>query len=141
MTDALHLDGAWHRFEAGLVALASPDASAGDVRRARLGIDDAACDVLMSQETLARHAAHALRELRKRAVQATDLGRDVPTACDGFDRAACRDCGALGLFDRMDEDVRALERPRGSMLARTPGSPGTSPTGGAGGAPDDGARD
>lgn len=138
MADALHLDGAWHRFEAGLVALASPDASAGDVRRARLGIDDAACDVLMSQETLARHAAHALRE---RAVQATDLGRDVPTACDRFDPAACGDYGALGLFDRMDEDVRALERPRGSMLARTPGPPGTSPTGGAGGAPDDGARD
>ncbi len=120
VADALYLDGAWHRFEASLVALAAPDVEAAAAQRARIDIDDSACDVLMSQETLRRHAEAVMRRLRKRATVATDLGRDTPLACDGFDPAACEHYESLQLYERMSDDARALGKPRRSILASEP---------------------
>lgn len=113
VAEALWLDGAWHRYEAAAAA------DAGGAVRAEL--EEAACDVLMSQATLLRHGERAMRDLARRAADARDLGRDTPEACDGFSETACGDYEALVLYRRARADAKALARPRGAVLAGADG--------------------
>ena len=115
VAEALYLDGSWHRYEASAAALAAADAA--DAALARDELDAAACDVLMSQQTLRRYAERAARDLRRRAADAVDLGRDTPAACDGFSDTACAHYEALQLHRRVDADARALGAPRDALLA------------------------
>lgn len=112
VADALWLDGAWHR-HARLAEVAEREGSPS----ARAALDAAACDVLMSQDTLLRHGERALARLSRRAANAVDLGRDTEAACDGFSAGACRDYEALLLHRRARADARALAAPRREVLA------------------------
>lgn len=111
VADALFMDGAWHRYDSSVIALANATPPT-DSFAARTELEDAACDVLMSQRTLTLFATQTLSSLRRRAQDAADLGRDEAGACDGFSDIACDDHQAYMLYQRMQLDLQALSFPR-----------------------------
>ena len=114
VADALYVDGAWHRFE---TALAERAANAPDgpppATLDRL-VDEAACDVLISQRILRTHASAVLAELRRRARETEERGFDDGIACAAGDTIACEAEDALALYRRMVADLVALRAARGS---------------------------
>lgn len=115
VADALYLDGAWHRYDAALQESSAPSGDrTPDAFALRAELEDAACEINIAQSTLRRFADRVLMELRRRARDAVDLGRDAPSACDGFSESACRDFESLQLYQRMLVDAKALQTPRPS---------------------------
>lgn len=114
VSDALYLDGAWHRYERSAAALddvANDDEAALD--RLRRQLEEAACEVQMAQRTLHAHAERVLGALRARARAAEERGFDDPAACDAGGLDACEYLGDVELYRRMLDDLAALRLPRG----------------------------
>ncbi len=119
VADALYLDGAWHRYQSSIESLLDATQSGENARAfaLRTEVEAAACDILMSQQTLRQYADRELRKLQRRAQNAEDLGRDSEASCDGFSEAACRDYQAVLTYRSMQLDAKALGQPRGTTVS------------------------
>ena len=118
MADALYLDGAWHRLEEAQAArrrdaFDGPPPATLDRR-----VDEAACDVMMSQRILRTHASDVLAGLRRRARETEERGYDDGIACETGDVVACEHVDALALYRRMVADLIALRTPTRRARAR-----------------------
>lgn len=114
VSDALYLDGAWHRYDinvAGLVEAMRAD-NPPAIREQQAILEEAVCDILMSQQTLMEFADQELRRLRRAAQVAEDLGRDDESSCDGFSAAACETYMQLLSYRTLAADAGALSVPR-----------------------------
>lgn len=112
VADALYVDGAWHRLENAVAERAAnaPDGPPPETLD-RL-VDEAACDVLISQRILRAHASGVLADLRRRARETEERGFDDGIACAAGDAVACEAEDALALYRRMVTDLVALRAPR-----------------------------
>ena len=129
VADALYLDGAWHRLEEALAArrrdaFDGPPPATLDRR-----VDEAACDVMMSQRILRTHATDVLAGLRRRARETEERGYDDGIACETGDVVACEHVDALALYRRMVADLIALRTPRDERAPAPSPRPSTPPSG------------
>lgn len=118
LADALYIDGAWHRYElhrnaAGGIAGTGTD----EAREPHREFVEAACDVLMSQQTLRRYTERVFGELRSRERAAEVRGFDRPTPCDDGNADACAYHHDVLLYRRMLTDLGALQLPREAPAA------------------------
>lgn len=142
VADSLYLDGNWHRYEAAIAQLQSASTGAAQARELEAGVSDAACDILISQETLKRFGDEALRSMRTKARNAEDRGSDYPELCDTetpsessddsndlarfdmasfkvFDEQACERYTDLIRYRNMVNDAQALRMPRTGVIGAT----------------------
>lgn len=125
VADALYLDGAWHRLETERSAARANDGAratqAGTQAGTRVGthttrgsetLQEAVCDVLMSQRTLRQHAEPVLAALRKKSRAAEANGFDQPEHCDSGNALACEYLDAVALYRRVLLDLQTLRSPR-----------------------------
>jgi len=108
IADALYLDGSWHRFEMKQTQL---EQAAGDPPKLvtiQKEINEAACNILMSQKILRAYGQDTIVELRKKKRRGEDLGLDDPDECDAGDEEVCEYVEAISIYQRMQSDIRAL---------------------------------
>jgi len=116
VADALFLDGSWHRYDNSLVAwMEAPAASAqGYLLRAQM--QEASCDVMISQTILRHYADDVIKILEKRSRIAEESGFDVKEPCLEGITDACTFFEAVTLLSRIQEDAKALHRDRQQIL-------------------------
>jgi len=114
IADALYLDGSWHRLDSTLMQLEQTDLSFVDQSDLMKERDEAACNILMSQQTLRMFGKDVLRELRNKKRYAEDRGLDDPADCDAGDDLVCEYTDLIMVYDRLQLDIRAL-RTRGRL--------------------------
>lgn len=116
VSNALFLDGSWHRYEASYEAwLAAP---AGSTRKfeTRNHMLDASCDVLMSQSLLRSFGDSVMKTLAKRARDAEEKGFDIEQPCLEGVAEACEYFDDVLLYSRLKQDAYALRQARQSSL-------------------------
>ena len=116
IADALYLDGSWHRLDSTLQQLESNTLNAierADLRQER---DEAACNVLMSQQMLRLFGSEVLRDLRTKKRYAEDRGWDDVERCDAGDDMVCEYTDLITLYQRIQADIKAL-RNRGRLAS------------------------
>jgi len=74
-------------------------------------IEDA-CNVMISQQLLRKHANDVRARLRQKVLVAEERGFDYPEPCESNVEEACDYLDAVELYRRMLEDARALRVPR-----------------------------
>ena len=112
VADALYIDGNWHRYETGVDSWLNSKTTAAETYVLQLEVQDAACEIMMAQETIRMFANDVLRVLQRRADQAMASGNDKPSACNGYSEKACASYANFELFRRMVIDLQALELER-----------------------------
>ena len=112
VADALYIDGNWHRYETGVDSWLNSKTTAAESYVMQLEVQDAACEIMMAQETIRMFANDVLRVLQRRADQAIASGNDKPSACNGNSDKACTSYTHFELFRRMVIDLQALELER-----------------------------
>ncbi len=117
VADALYLDGTWHRYDNYQRDLAAERHDAAKKLALTSSIEEAACDILMSQATLKKFSSRTLKELRKIRLEAEARAFDTPEACDQGDMLACDYYSKVELLKRMKQDIQALKMPRDSFTA------------------------
>ena len=117
VADALYIDGNWHRYETGVDSWLNSRTSAAETYVMQLEVQDAACEVMMAQETIRMFANDVLRVLQRRADQAIASGYDDPSVCDGSSEKACTSYTHYELYKRMVLDLQALELERVSYYS------------------------
>lgn len=108
IADALYLDGSWHRLDSTIVQLQDESLSSiaqADLRKAR---DEAACNILMSQQVLRSFGDDVLRELRDKKRYAEDRGLDDPAECDAGDTLVCSYTDLIMVYERIQSDIKAM---------------------------------
>lgn len=108
IADALYLDGSWHRLDSTLLQLEDTSLNSiakADLRKAR---DEAACNILMSQQILRTFGDEVLRELRDKKRYAEDRGLDNPADCDAGDNLVCSYTDLITVYERIQVDIRAM---------------------------------
>ncbi len=110
IADALYLDGSWHRLDSSLLMLELGEntLSATDRIDLQKERDEAACNILMSQQILRLYGKEVLRELRNKQRYAEDRGLDDPADCDAGDTLVCTHTEAIDLYSRIRADIKAL---------------------------------
>ncbi len=112
VADALYLDGSWHRYEGYALDLAKEQHNASKKISIRASLDEAACNIRMSQTILRKYTTAALKELRVSKRYAEDRGYDTPAACDLGEVEPCEIFSMYELYKRMMQDLKALKQPR-----------------------------
>ena len=109
VADALYLDGSWHRLDIKMDQLSNEPGNA--VTRSDLNreIDEAACNILMSQQTLRLFGTKTLRALRDQKRYAEDRGLDNPDDCDAGDDLVCKYTDTIAIYERIQADIRSLK--------------------------------
>ena len=108
IADALYLDGSWHRLDSSIMQLEVDNLSSmaqADLRKAR---DEAACNILMSQQVLRSYGDDVLRELRDKKRYAEDRGLDDPAECDAGDTLVCSYTDLITIYERIQLDIKAM---------------------------------
>jgi len=75
-------------------------------------MEEAACDVMMSQATLMSFTTRTLKSMRRAVQDAEERGYDVPELCDGRDLEICRHVENVELYQRVVMDIKSLRQPR-----------------------------
>jgi len=112
VADALYLDGSWHRHDGYSLQLAQEQHDGSKKIEIKAAMDEAACNIRMSQTILHKFTGRALKELRKSKRDAEDRGYDTPEACGLDDMDACEIYSKYELYQRMMQDIKALKLPR-----------------------------
>ena len=112
VADALYLDGSWHRFDNHALQLAQVTHDAVKKLEINTALDEAACNILMSQTILRKYTGIALKKLRGAKREAEDRGYDTPEACGLDDVEACEIYSKYEHYKRMMQDIKALKIPR-----------------------------
>ncbi|ASJ74384.1 DUF4124 domain-containing protein [Granulosicoccus antarcticus] len=122
LADALYIDGGWHRYETSYkLWLAAPGSSKARHDYTRQ-MEDAACNVMISQQLLREYAEEVTERLRQKARLAEEYGFDQPEPCQDQIREACSYLDAVELLQRIQSDARALQIPR-ELTDSTPALP------------------
>jgi len=112
VADALYLDGSWHRYDTHALELAMQTHDASKKIEIGTALEEAACNILMSQTILRKYTGRALTELRASKREAEDRGYDTPEACGLDEPEACEIYSKYELYKRMMQDIKALKSPR-----------------------------
>ena len=112
VADALYLDGSWHRYDSYSLQLVQEQHDGSKKIAINTALDEAACNILMSQTILRKYTGAALKELRASKREAEDRGYDTPEACGLEDTEACEIYSKYELYQRMMQDIKALKMPR-----------------------------
>ena len=116
VADALYLDGSWHRYESYALELAQEQHDASKKIAIKFNLDEAACNIRISQTILRKFTSAALKELRVSKRYAEDRGYDTPEACDLEETEPCEIYSKYELYKRMMQDIKALKQPRDSTF-------------------------
>lgn len=108
IADALYLDGSWHRFEATMSQMQLYTQDSIEYHDLRLEVNEAACNILMSQKTLRLFGESAVKTLRNQKRYAENMGWDNPADCDAGDLRICEHTDNIDLYHRIVSDVRTL---------------------------------
>ncbi len=114
VADALYLDGSWHRYDNLKLQLRGEAHDAAKKFEISTALEEAACEILMSQKIIKKFTRFTLKELKSVKVDAQARGYDTPDACDGGDFVACDYYSKIELYQRMLLDIKALKAPRDS---------------------------
>jgi len=112
VADALYLDGSWHRLEGALTQLefSSSSLTGPEYRELARERDEAACDILMSQQTLRKFGESVLAKLRNKKRYAESMGYDNPDDCDAGNLSICEHTDNIVLYNRILADIQALRK-------------------------------
>ena len=112
VADALYIDGSWHRYDGYALELAKEQHNASKKIAIKATLDEAACNIRMSQTILRKFTSAALKELLVAKRYAEDRGYDTPEACDLEEVGPCEIYSKYELYKRMMQDIRSLKQPR-----------------------------
>jgi len=112
VSDALYIDGNWMRYEASVVKWQSARHQTAKAWVLQREMDEAACEVLMSQRTLHEYTGKVMTSLKRRVRRAKELGYINASVCDGANPQACSYFEAIGLRQRLATDIKALRTGR-----------------------------
>jgi len=91
-------------------------------------LEEAACDVMMSQTILKQYADAVIHRLKKQVLEAEERGFDVETPCLQGSPQACALFQSVQMYKQLQIDAKALKRERtnepilGAALVLTPES-------------------
>ncbi len=119
VADAMYMDGNWHRHHSVDERLSNIGSNSSKRYDLQKEAEEAACDILMSQNVLKQYAPDVLADLRKQKRSAEDLGLDNPDDCDGSDSPVCDAINAIMLYERLQIDLRVLRTTDKSELLNT----------------------
>lgn len=114
VADALYLDGHWHRYESALAEWQAATANSPEFFTWLDAVQEASCDVRMSQETLRRFLLDALRDLKEVRYEAESFGYTDIDDCVIEEPASCDYVDKVLLYDRMMDDLQTLQQARGA---------------------------
>ena len=128
VADALYLDGSWHRYNSSRQAWLEAPSSSAQSHVHRDQMEEAACDVMMSQTILKQYADAVIHRLKKQVLEAEERGFDVETPCLQGSPQACALFQSVQMYKQLQIDAKALKRERtnepilGAALVLTPES-------------------
>lgn len=108
IADALYLDGSWHRLSGKLIEYNNHVGSSAEKQHVKLDVNEAACNILMSQKILKLYAEDALKDLRRDKRYAEDRGWDTYDDCLEGNTTACQYADKTALYDRIQLDIKNL---------------------------------
>lgn len=108
IADALYLDGSWHRLTGKLSEFNNHFGSAAEKQHLKLDVNEAACNILMSQKILKLYAEDALKDLKRDKRYAEDRGWDNYDDCLEGNTTACEYADKTALYDRIQIDIKNL---------------------------------
>ena len=112
VSDALYIDGNWLRYEESVVKWQSARHQTARAWVLQRDMDEAACEVQMSQRTLTEYTGKVMTSLKRKVQRAEELGYTNASACDGSSPQACSYFEAIGLHQRLAVDIKALRTGR-----------------------------
>lgn len=116
IADALYIDGSWHRYEASYQVWLQTPTSSPESFEAHDLMQEASCDVMMSQTLLRKFANDAMVILRKHMRTAEERGYDVEQPClDGIPEA-CELFDFVQYYKQIQIDSASLRRSRFESL-------------------------
>jgi len=117
VADALFLETAWHRYAEQVIRLENDPPKGLALLELQVGIEESACDIQMSQMTVKNYVEKAVAELTIKANAAISRGNIDPDQCDGSNEKVCADVDAVGLYERVMQDIETLKLPRYFLIA------------------------
>ena len=112
IADALYLDGSWHRLENALLALEKVQLEQRNDYDARYEVQEASCNILMSQKILLKYAKATVSKLADSRQQVESNQEEIIKQCDNGKKAACQLLDDRYLHQQITADAQALERNR-----------------------------
>ena len=117
VADALYLDGSWQRYESAYQQwFDSPSTSTGGYLK-REDMQNAACEIMMSQQLLRTFADSVIAELQKQVRLAREKGFDNPEPCERGEDQACALFQSVELYRQLVIDAQVLSHSRGALQA------------------------
>jgi len=112
IADALYLDGSWHRLSGKLIEYNNHVGSSVEKQHVKMDVNEAACNILMSQKILKLFAEDVLKELKRDKRYAENRGWDTYEDCLDGNTTACEYADKTALFDRIQTDIKNLHSSR-----------------------------
>lgn len=112
IADALYLDGSWHRLTGKLSEFNNHYGSSADQQHLKLDVNEAACNILMSQKILKLYAEDVLKDLKRDKRYAENRGWDTYDECLDGNTTACDYADKTALYDRIQTDIKTLHASR-----------------------------
>jgi len=117
VADALYMDGGWHRYQTSFQLWRDEPASSARNPQLRADMQEAACNVMMSQQLLRDFAADVTEKLQRSVRTAEERGFDQPGPCEAGVEQACEFLDSVQLYQRLLSDARALQLPRDTVTS------------------------
>lgn len=112
IADALYLDGSWHRLENALLALQKVQLEQRNDYDAHYEVQEASCNILMSQKLLLKYANATVSKLSNSRKQVENNQEAIIKLCDNGNKAACQLLDEKYLHQQITADAEALKRNR-----------------------------
>ncbi len=112
VADALYMDGGWHRYQTSFQQWRDEPAASDNNPQLRANVQEAACNVMMSQQLLRDFADEVTEKLQQTVRMAEARGFDTPEPCEAGVEQACDYLDSVELYRRLLIDARALQQPR-----------------------------
>ncbi|MEE9321536.1 MAG: hypothetical protein V3U76_13905 [Granulosicoccus sp.] len=116
VSDALYVDGNWLRYEASVVKWQSVRPNTAKAWVLQRDMDEAACEVQMSQRTLREYSGKVMTSVKRKTRRAKELGYINETFCNGSSPQACSYFEAIELYQRLSTDIKALRTGRDGQV-------------------------
>lgn len=112
VSQALYLDGSWHRYESTLAQWTETPTTSSEYFSLQDQMLEASCDVMMAQTLLRAFAEGVVAELGKRNRTAEERGFDDPLACEQEIPEACSYYDSVMQYQRVKQDAKLLKNAR-----------------------------